>query len=189
MTILCIALGSPTPTVTLYLGQHPIRSEKTRHMVTTVHNITRDMQTISCYVDNGYGTPMQSSRTIVMEREPRIAKKALKAKSILGYIGSNIKIECEIDALPAPSMSLGKLDSNFQPDRFNMSTTILGTGVYRSTLIISNATAEDSGDYFCRATNSLGSDKIENIKVVVNNPTQHVRSLVTSITFMNIYSF
>ena len=28
-------------------------------MVTTIYNITRDMQTISCYVDNGYGTPMQ----------------------------------------------------------------------------------------------------------------------------------
>jgi hypothetical protein len=26
MTILCIALGTPTPTVTLYLGGHPIRS-------------------------------------------------------------------------------------------------------------------------------------------------------------------
>ena len=59
MTILCISMGTPTPTVTLYLGQHPIRSEKSRHMVTTIYNITRDMQTISCYVDNGYGTPMQ----------------------------------------------------------------------------------------------------------------------------------
>ena len=28
-------------------------------MVTTIYNITRDMQAISCYVDNGYGTPMQ----------------------------------------------------------------------------------------------------------------------------------
>ena len=43
VTVLCIALGTPTPTVTLYVAGHPIRSSTSRHMVTTLHNITRQM--------------------------------------------------------------------------------------------------------------------------------------------------
>ena len=66
MTVLCIAMGTPMPTVTLYVDGHPIRSEVTRHMVTVVHNVTREMGQVSCYADNGYGTPMQASRKITI---------------------------------------------------------------------------------------------------------------------------
>lgn len=53
MTILCLALGNPVPNVKLYVGGHFVREEMTRHMVTTVHNVTTDMEHISCYADNG----------------------------------------------------------------------------------------------------------------------------------------
>lgn len=53
MTILCLALGNPVPNVKLYVGGHFVREETTRHMVTTVHNVTTDMEHISCYADNG----------------------------------------------------------------------------------------------------------------------------------------
>ena len=43
ITVLCIALGTPTPTITLYVAGHPIRSTTGRHMVTTIHNVTRLM--------------------------------------------------------------------------------------------------------------------------------------------------
>ena len=66
MTVLCIAMGTPMPTVTLYLNGHPIRSTVSRHMVTEIDNVTRDMGQVSCYADNGYGTPMQASRKITI---------------------------------------------------------------------------------------------------------------------------
>jgi hypothetical protein len=53
MTILCLALGNPVPNVRLYVGGHMIREETTRHLVTTVHNISTDMEHVSCYADNG----------------------------------------------------------------------------------------------------------------------------------------
>ena len=53
MTILCLALGNPVPHVKLYVGGHLVREESTRHLVTTVHNISVDMEHISCYADNG----------------------------------------------------------------------------------------------------------------------------------------
>ena len=37
-------------------------------MVTTIYNITRDMQAISCYVDNGYGTPMQVKKNYIFKK-------------------------------------------------------------------------------------------------------------------------
>lgn len=69
MTILCIAMGTPMPTISLYLSGRLVRQETTRHMVTVVHNVTRDMDQISCYADNGYGTPMQASRKITISRK------------------------------------------------------------------------------------------------------------------------
>lgn len=53
MNVLCIALGNPIPNVKLYVGGHFVREEKTRHLVTTIHNVTRDMTNVACYADNG----------------------------------------------------------------------------------------------------------------------------------------
>lgn len=69
MTILCIAMGTPMPTISLYISGRLVRQETTRHMVTVVHNVTKDMDQISCYADNGYGTPMQASRKITISRK------------------------------------------------------------------------------------------------------------------------
>lgn len=64
MTVLCLALGNPPPTISLYVGGHLVRQDTSRHMVTTIHNVTTDMQHVSCYADNGYGIPMQASKKI-----------------------------------------------------------------------------------------------------------------------------
>lgn len=64
MTVLCIAMGIPMPTISLYVSGRLVRQEVTRHMVTNIYNITRDMNHISCYADNGYGTPMESRRVV-----------------------------------------------------------------------------------------------------------------------------
>lgn len=69
MTVLCIAMGTPMPTISLYISGRLVRQEMTRHMVTVIHNVTRDMDQISCYADNGYGTPMQASRRITISCE------------------------------------------------------------------------------------------------------------------------
>lgn len=64
MTILCLALGNPAPTISLYVGGHLLRQDTARHMVTVIHNVTADMEHVSCYADNGYGVPMQATRRI-----------------------------------------------------------------------------------------------------------------------------
>lgn len=69
MTILCIAMGTPMPTISLYISGRLVRQEVTRHMVTVIYNVTRDMDHISCYADNGYGTPMERRKKITISRQ------------------------------------------------------------------------------------------------------------------------
>lgn len=64
MTIFCLALGNPVPTISLYIGGHLVRQEIGRHMVTTIQNISRDMDQVSCYATNGYGQPTQAGKRI-----------------------------------------------------------------------------------------------------------------------------
>ena len=171
MTVLCIALGTPTPTVTLYLGPHPIRSEKTRHMVTTIHNVTRDMADISCYVDNGFGTPMRASRSIKIDRVPRV-RIYKDSKVILQPTGGEIRLDCEADAWPAPKIKIGKDGQTFGLDSHaEISTRTVGNGIYKASLVIRDAQASDSGQYFCSAENEHGSDSIKDIKIVVSEPS------------------
>lgn len=64
MTIFCLALGNPVPTISLYIGGHFVRQEIGRHMVTTIQNVSREMEHILCYATNGFGVPTQAVRKI-----------------------------------------------------------------------------------------------------------------------------
>jgi hypothetical protein len=142
-------------------------------MVTTIHNVTRDMQTIGCYVDNGFGTPMQSSRQIEIERAPRI--RTPESKSIVQPVGTDIRLECEVDAWPAPNMKIGAYQSQFsQSDRFEVKSITVGTRVFKTQLLIRNAQVEDSGNFYCTANNTHGFAKEEGIKLIIQQPTEHV---------------
>nr|CAD7400362.1 unnamed protein product [Timema poppensis] len=94
MTILCIAMGTPMPTISLYISGRLVRQETTRHMVTVVHNVTKDMDQISCYADNGYGTPMQASRKITIS----------PSGITMAALGDSVVLECQVDAHPEPKM-------------------------------------------------------------------------------------
>ena len=98
-------MGTPPPHVTLYLNGHPLRTEVTRHMVTNIHNVTTDMEHVSCYADNGYGTPMIANRKITISRQPTIlsSKQAGSAPSL---VGDTAIVTCKVDAWPAPNLAI-----------------------------------------------------------------------------------
>ena len=75
MTVHCIAMGTPMPRVTLYLNGHPLKSEITQHLVTMVQYVTSDMGHVSCYADNGYGTPMIASQKITINSKLYLGRK------------------------------------------------------------------------------------------------------------------
>ncbi|KAK4873942.1 hypothetical protein RN001_013302 [Aquatica leii] len=179
MTILCIAMGTPMPTISLYITGRLVRQEITRHMVTVIHNVTRDMDQISCYADNGYGTPMQASRKITISHVPHIQATGVT----FAALGDTVKLECKVDAHPEPKMLFWKNHEERTPviqggkydiavgrvrdeeDRYSMSLTI------------KQITESDIGEYYCHAENAFGSGtqpvtlKIRNI-AATNNVTQ-----------------
>lgn len=64
MTIFCLALGNPVPTISLYIGGLLIRQEIGRHMIVSIQNVTKDMDMVSCHATNGYGLPTQAGKKI-----------------------------------------------------------------------------------------------------------------------------
>ncbi|XP_066906093.1 Ig-like and fibronectin type-III domain-containing protein 1 [Halyomorpha halys] len=179
MTILCIAMGTPMPTISLYISGRLVRQEITRHMVTVVHNVTRDMNHISCYADNGYGTPMEARRRIIISYQPHLTANGIK----MATHGDTVTLECLVEAHPDPKMVFWKdfanripviqdpkheiviIKNNEEEDKWTMH------------LVIKNIDDSDGGEYYCHAENGFGnatqavSVRLRNVPAV-NNVTQ-----------------
>ena len=78
MTVLCVAMGTPMPTVSLYVSGNLIHQEKTRHLVTVLTNVTRSMNSVTCYAENGYGQPSQASKRVIIGRMQYLNLKRLR---------------------------------------------------------------------------------------------------------------
>nr|XP_022900341.1 Ig-like and fibronectin type-III domain-containing protein 2 [Onthophagus taurus] len=161
MTILCIAMGTPMPTISLYITGRLVRQETTRHMVTVVHNVTRDMDEISCYADNGYGTPMQASKKITISHLPHIQASGIT----MAAYGDTVLLECKVDAHPEPKMIFWQDHEDRKPViqggkydiLINKAKDKIDNFKYIMQLTIKNIVDTDVGDYFCHAENAFGS--------------------------------
>ncbi|XP_046473967.1 Ig-like and fibronectin type-III domain-containing protein 2 isoform X1 [Neodiprion pinetum] len=179
MTILCIAMGTPMPTISLYISGRLVYQETTRHMVTVVNNVTRDMDQISCYADNGYGTPMQASRKISISHVPHVTASVITVAAL----GDSVVLECKVEAYPEPKMLFwrdksgripviqgGKYNIHVQPSKDTETEYVMQ-------LTINKISEMDEGDYFCHAENAFGSGtqpvsvRIRNV-AATNNVTQ-----------------
>eukprot|EP00092_Neocalanus_flemingeri_P093803 GFUD01119242.1.p1 GENE.GFUD01119242.1~~GFUD01119242.1.p1 ORF type:complete len:1460 (+),score=180.34 GFUD01119242.1:219-4598(+) len=172
MTVLCIAMGTPLPTVTLYINGHPLRSEITRHMVTMVHNVTSDMGHVSCYADNGYGTPMIASRKITISRAPTLSAPA----STTVMKDDVLVLQCKVDAFPAPTMAIFR-DSELKQSMMSddrISITARGDEEDMATFYLSMEIAKvnqsDGQTYYCHANNTLGANSAPMLVNVTDQP-------------------
>lgn len=69
MTVICVAMGTPMPTISLYVAGSLIKEEKTRHLVAVISNVTRSMNLVTCFAENGYGQPSEASKRITIGRK------------------------------------------------------------------------------------------------------------------------
>ncbi|XP_065215789.1 Ig-like and fibronectin type-III domain-containing protein 1 isoform X2 [Planococcus citri] len=175
MTILCIAMGTPMPTISLYISGRLVRQETTRHMVTVIGNVTRDMNHISCYADNGYGTPMQATRHILINYIPKLIPSGIT----MATLGDNVALECAVDAQPEPKMMFWR-DPNgrvpvIQGGKYSVDITYSKEEVtkYIMTLTINKIAVADEGDYYCHAENAFGTATQPVSVRVRNTPATH----------------
>lgn len=186
------------PTISLYISGRLVRQETTRHMVTVIHNVTRDMDQISCYADNGYGTPMQASRKITISRkyfafrdcsiDPRFLFHPdiphIQASGItMATLGDSVTLECKVDAYPEPKMMFWRNHEERRPviqgGKYDITSSPIKDEVdkYVMHLTIKQINDMDVGDYFCHAENAFGSAtqpvsvRIRNV-AATNNVTQ-----------------
>ncbi|XP_052873386.1 Ig-like and fibronectin type-III domain-containing protein 1 [Anopheles cruzii] len=159
MTILCLAMGNPAPTISLYVGGHLVRQDTSRHMITVIHNVTTDMEHISCYADNGYGIPMQAAKKVNISFAPRIQAAGITVASV----GESVDLRCTVRARPIPKTMFWRDHDGrvpvIQGGNYDMSmrNDVDDNSLYVMTLTISKLSAQDVGDYFCHAENALGS--------------------------------
>ncbi|XP_067642607.1 Ig-like and fibronectin type-III domain-containing protein 1 isoform X2 [Eurosta solidaginis] len=159
MTILCLALGNPAPTISLYVGGHLVRQDTSRHMVTVIHNVSADMEHISCYADNGYGVPMQATRRVNICYAPKITASGITVASV----GDEVELRCTVDAKPTPKTIFWRDHDGGMPviqgGRYDISTKMneSQSTLYTMSLRINKMQATDVGDYFCHAENAFGS--------------------------------
>ncbi|XKL66935.1 hypothetical protein PGB90_010355 [Kerria lacca] len=196
MTVLCIAMGTPMPTISLYISGRLVRQETTRHMVTVINNVTRDMNHISCYADNGYGTPMQSFRTITINYTPKLMPSGIT----MATLGDTVVLQCIVDAYPAPKMMFWRdpkgREAVIQSGKYstNIIESKTETGKYTMQLTINKITDADQGDYYCHAENSFGfatqpvSVRIRNTPAT-HNVTQCCMQQNVSSSCMNACTF
>ncbi|XP_049544577.1 Ig-like and fibronectin type-III domain-containing protein 1 [Anopheles darlingi] len=159
MTILCLAMGNPAPTISLYVGGHLVRQDTSRHMITVIHNVTTDMEHISCYADNGYGIPMQAAKKVNISFAPRIQASGITVASV----GESVDLKCTVRARPIPKTMFWRDHDGrvpvIQGGNYDMSmkNDVDDNSLYVMTLTINKLGAQDVGDYFCHAENALGS--------------------------------
>nr|CAI5827663.1 unnamed protein product [Callosobruchus analis] len=171
MTILCIAMGTPMPTISLYISGRLVRQETTRHMVTVINNVTKDMDQISCYADNGYGTPMQASRKITISHGPHIQANGIT----MATLGDSVTLECKVEAQPEPKMIFWRNHEDRTPviqgGKYDLSMHQVGDeeDKYIMRLTINKINDMDVGDYYCHAENAFGS-ATQPVSVRIRNP-------------------
>ncbi|CAH2043160.1 unnamed protein product, partial [Iphiclides podalirius] len=188
MTILCIAMGTPTPTISLYISGRLVRQDVTRHMVTVIHNVTRDMDQISCYADNGYGTPMQASRKINISHVPTIQASGIT----MAAAGDSVILECRVEALPKPTIAFWRDPNGRTPviDGPNYTIQLIADPEdhtkYTMRLIIKKITEADEADYFCHAENAFGKT-LRPVSVRLR-PTSPHHNVTECCTQMNVSS-
>ncbi|XP_021960351.1 Ig-like and fibronectin type-III domain-containing protein 1 [Folsomia candida] len=163
MTVVCVALGDPTPSISLYINGKLMKTQKNRHLTQVVENITRDMDIVSCYADNGYGTPMQAARRIQVAHLPSISGSDVTYASL----GDSASIECSVVAFPEPKVAFWRSSleripivngGNFRIEHVDDAPLPLLDQPHKSKYVlkIMNVSEESIGNYSCHAENAIG---------------------------------
>ena len=182
LTVLCVAGGEPVPEVSLAVNGLTLHSERVLLLSTVIHNITREMETVSCAADNGVGRPVEAVRLVTVRRTPVIrAPEVIRVRE-----GARLVLQCDIDAYPSPSIGVYR-DSNLTQglvgagdNRINITafSSRDRVGEFLVTIVIQNVTQSDGGEYFCHAENSLASSTaVTAVEVRTEDKRLHFASL------------
>jgi hypothetical protein len=142
LTVLCVAGGELVPEVSLAVNGIILHTERVLLLSTLIHNVTRDMETVSCTADNGLDRPAEYVKLVTVKCAPVISVPSVTQVRE----GQRLVIQCDIDAYPSRGL-VGAGDTRIKITAFSFLVTIE----------INNVTQSDGGEYFCHAEIRLAS--------------------------------
>ena len=90
LTVLCVAGGELVPEVSLAVNGIILHTERVLLLATLIHNVTRDMETVSCTADNGLDRPAEDVKLVTVKPSMTQVRE-----------GQRLVIQCDIDAYPS----------------------------------------------------------------------------------------
>lgn len=158
-SLTCNAEGYPRPTITWRRAKNaimPAGGHTATGNVLKVQNARReDRGTYICMANNDVGKPAQKSISLEVEFAPKISVPRPKVAQALDY---DILLECNVEAHPAPTVTwLRNNETLYNGDDFRISHLASVDGLTSSALTIESIEADKYGDYYCQASNKMGT--------------------------------
>ena len=165
LTVLCVAGGEPVPEVSLAVNGIILHTERVLLLSTLIHNVTRDMETVSCTADNGLDRPAEDVKLVTVKPSMTQVRE-----------GQRLVIQCDIDAYPSRGL-VGAGDTRINITAFSNRDRVRK---FLVTIEIMNVTQSDGGEYFCHAENSLASaTAVTSVEVKTEDERPHFSSLAS----------
>ncbi|CAM4696981.1 unnamed protein product [Caretta caretta] len=138
-----------------------------------------------CRVDNGLPPPARGSARLIVRFKPEIEKgMGLGKVAMPGDRSSPAVLQCHAQGVPSVQFSWAKNGAALDPDnpRYTEHTWHEGTW-HSSTLTIANVSAaHDYATFTCRASNALGTDRLDIQLLSTSSPDPPTGLKVVSIT-------
>uniref|UniRef100_A0A3B1IMD3 Fibroblast growth factor receptor n=1 Tax=Astyanax mexicanus TaxID=7994 RepID=A0A3B1IMD3_ASTMX len=174
----CAAAGNPTPTIHWlkngkeFKGEQRMGGIKLRHLQWSLvmeSAVPSDRGNYTCVVQNKYGTITHTYQLDVLERSPHrpILQAGLPANQTV-EVGSNVEFYCKVYSDAQPHIQwLKHIEVNGSRYGSNGAPYVTVLKSLNSTtkeclvrLALSNVTEEDTGQYWCSASNFLGKSEL-----------------------------
>lgn len=181
ITIMCVALGSPTPQISMFINGLLVQKRTQPYVVYHLVNLVRGQLTVTCFASNGRGkdyASVQSRTELMIKFRP---KASAKVKEVWANTQSMARLGCQVSGNPQPTVVWSFVPTNgsgqvIVPNE-RISTLIVSQfdtpSSWSHTLTIRNVTISDSGSYQCRAINALG-DSSDTVALMINDPSSRL---------------
>ncbi|RWS28779.1 Ig-like and fibronectin type-III domain-containing protein C25G4.10, partial [Leptotrombidium deliense] len=104
ITAMCVGMGIPTPTVSLYINGLLKKREERRHIALTMNNVQRNVTSVTCVAVNGYGKDVRSSQSTMEVRVQYAPVVHPYPQITTAREGGPARIQCEVSGYPEPEI-------------------------------------------------------------------------------------
>ncbi|XP_015790397.1 Ig-like and fibronectin type-III domain-containing protein 1 [Tetranychus urticae] len=165
ITILCVAMGTPMPVLSLYVNGQLKRREERRHISFQLANVDRNLSSIGCYAANGFGKDAQSAQSTIQVLVRFKPKAVATPSSASAYESGTAKLQCEVMGNPQPRVYWYRESKNHVQVIQDANTVFIQTPhimqpfTWISTLLIKHSSKAHAGNYLCSAENDYGQSQ------------------------------